>query len=100
MTDDPRGYDREFTTIIGVKPRAALLYDIHPRTRQPAHQEIRTMAQRERDRPVTDEEIEGVADAVDELGERLVEALAEETDRDPDEFDVDSDDYEFPDPDS
>jgi hypothetical protein len=58
------------------------------------------MAQRERDRPMTDEEIEGVADAVDELGERLVEALAEETDRDPDEFDVDSDDYEFPDPDS
>jgi len=49
---------------------------------------------------MTDEEIEGVADAVDELGERLVEALAEETDRDPDEFDVDSDDYEFPDPDS
>jgi ATP-dependent protease ClpP protease subunit len=60
------------------------------------------MAQRERDRPMTEEEIEDVAEAADELGERMVEALAEETSRDPDEFDtdIDSDDYEFPDPDA
>jgi hypothetical protein len=50
------------------------------------------MAQRERDRPMTDEEIEAVAAAADELGERLVDALAEETDRETDEFDVNSDD--------
>ena len=60
------------------------------------------MAQRERDRPMTEEEIEDVAEAADELGERMVEALAEETSRDPDEFDIDidSDDYEFLDPDA
>jgi len=56
------------------------------------------MAQRERDRPMTEEEIEDVAEAADELGERMVEALAEETGRDPDEFDVDPDGYELPDP--
>ena len=58
------------------------------------------MAQRERDRPMTEEEIEDVAEAADELGERMVEALAEETSRDSDEFDIDSDDYEFLDPDA
>jgi ATP-dependent protease ClpP protease subunit len=47
---------------------------------------------------MTEEEIEDVAEAADELGERMVEALAEETGRDPDEFDVDPDDYEFPGP--
>jgi ATP-dependent protease ClpP protease subunit len=51
---------------------------------------------------MTEEEIEDVAEAADELGERMVEALAEETSRDPDEFDtdIDSDDYEFLDPDA
>ncbi len=58
------------------------------------------MAQRERNRPMTEEELEDVAEAADELGERMVEALAEETGRDPDEFDVDPVDYEFPDPDA
>jgi len=60
------------------------------------------MAQREQDRPMTEEEIEDVAEAADEFGERMVEALAEETSRDPDEFDIDidSDDYEFLDPDA
>jgi len=47
---------------------------------------------------MTEEEIEDVAEAADELGERMVEALAEETGRDPDEFDVDPDGYELPDP--
>lgn len=45
---------------------------------------------------MTDEEIEDVAEAADELGERMVEALAEETGRDPDDFGADPDDYEFP----
>ena len=58
------------------------------------------MAQRERDRPMTEEEIEDVAEAADELGERMVQALAEETGRDPDEFDIDSEGYEFPGPDT
>jgi hypothetical protein len=49
-------------------------------------------------RVMTEEEIEDVAEAADELGERMVEALVEETGRDPDEFDVDPDDYEFPGP--
>lgn len=49
---------------------------------------------------MTEEELEDVAEAADELGERMVEALAEETGRDPDEFDVDPVDYEFPDPDA
>jgi len=49
---------------------------------------------------MTDEEIEDVAEAADELGERMVEALAEETSRDPEEFDADPDDYDFPDPDT
>lgn len=57
-------------------------------------------AQRERDRPMTEEEIEDVAEAADELGERMVQALAEETGRDPDEFDIDSEGYEFPGPDT
>ena len=58
------------------------------------------MAQRERDRPMTEEEIEDVAEAADELGERMVEALADETGREPEEFEVDPDDYEFPAPDT
>ena len=58
------------------------------------------MAQRERDRPMTDEEIDDVAAAADELGERVVNALAAETGRDAEEFDVDPDDYEFPGSDS
>ena len=40
---------------------------------------------------MTDEEIEAVAEAADELGQRLVDALAAETGRDPDEFDVNPD---------
>jgi len=47
---------------------------------------------------MTDEEIEDVAEAADELGDRMVEALAEETGRSPEEFDIDHDDYDFPDP--
>ena len=58
------------------------------------------MTQRERDRPMTDEEIDEVAAAADELGERVVNALAAETGRDPEEFDVDPDDCEFPSSDS
>jgi len=58
------------------------------------------MAQRERDRPMTDEEIDEVAAAADELGERVVNALAAETGRDAEEFDIDPDDYEFPGSDS
>jgi len=54
------------------------------------------MAQRERKRPMTDEEISDVAAAADELGERVVDALAAETNRDPEEFDIDPDNYEFP----
>ena len=46
-----------------------------------------------------DEEIEDVAEAADELGDRMVEALAEETGRSPEEFDIDQDEYDFPDPD-
>lgn len=57
------------------------------------------MAQRERDRPMTEDEIKDVAEAADELGARMIEALAEETGRDPGEFDADPDDYEFPGPD-
>jgi hypothetical protein len=49
---------------------------------------------------MTDEEVEDVAEAADELGERMVEALAEETGRDSDEFDIGSDNCEFPDPDA
>ena len=58
------------------------------------------MAQRERDRPMTDEEIDEVAAAADELGERVVNALAAETGHDAEEFDIDPDDYEFPGSDS
>ena len=58
------------------------------------------MARTERDRPMTDEEIDDVAAAADELGERVVNALAAETGRDAEEFDVDPDDYEFPGSDS
>jgi len=57
------------------------------------------MAQRERDRPLTDAEIEDVSEAADELGERVVDALVAETDGIREEFDIDPDDYEFPDPD-
>lgn len=52
------------------------------------------MAQRERDRPMTEEEIEEIAEAADDLGERMVDALAEETGRDREEFEVDPDDSE------
>jgi len=45
---------------------------------------------------MTDEEINHIAAAVDELGERVVGTLVEETDRDREEFDIDPDDYEFP----
>jgi len=45
---------------------------------------------------MTDEEISDVAAAADELGERVVDALAAETNRDPEEFDIDPDNYEFP----
>jgi len=38
---------------------------------------------------MTDEELENVAEAADDLGERMVEALAEETGRDPEDFDLD-----------
>ncbi|ERG94796.1 hypothetical protein [Haloquadratum walsbyi] len=58
------------------------------------------MAQRERERPMTDEEIDDIAAAADELGERVVNALEAETGRDAEEFDVDPDDYEFPGSDS
>ena len=37
---------------------------------------------------MTDEELENVAEAADDLGERMVEALAEETGRDPEDFDL------------
>jgi ATP-dependent protease ClpP protease subunit len=47
---------------------------------------------------MTEEEIEDVAEAADELGERMAEALAEETGRDPEEFDIDPDDYGAPNP--
>jgi hypothetical protein len=49
---------------------------------------------------MTDEEIDEVAAAADELGERVVNALAAETGRDAEEFDIDPDDYEFPGSDS
>ena len=58
------------------------------------------MGQNKREQPMTDEEIDDVAAAADELGERVVNALAAETGRDPEEFDVDPDDYEFPGSDS
>lgn len=56
------------------------------------------MAQRERSDPLTDEQIEAVAAAADDLGERLVEALAEETGGEPEAFDIDDAAYEFPEP--
>jgi hypothetical protein len=49
---------------------------------------------------MTEEELENVAAAADELGERMVEALVEETGRDPDEFEADPGDYDFPEPDA
>ena len=58
------------------------------------------MGQNKREQPMTDEEIDDVAAAADELGERVVNALAAETGRDAEEFDVDPDDYEFPGADS
>jgi hypothetical protein len=58
------------------------------------------MGQNKREQPMTDEEIDDVAAAADELGERVVNALAAETGRDAEEFDVDPDDYEFPGSDS
>lgn len=56
------------------------------------------MAQRERSDPLTDEEIETVAEAADDLGKRVVESLAEETGRDPAAFDVDEEHYDFSEP--
>ena len=58
------------------------------------------MGRGKRERPMTDEEIDDVAAAADELGERVVNALAAETGRDAEEFDIDPDDYEFPGSDS
>jgi ATP-dependent protease ClpP protease subunit len=49
---------------------------------------------------MTDEEIKDVAEAADDLGERMVEVLADETGREPEEFEIDPDDCEFPDPDA
>jgi hypothetical protein len=49
---------------------------------------------------MTDEEIENVAEAADELGERMVEALAEETGCDSEAFEASPADYEFPAPDT
>jgi ATP-dependent protease ClpP protease subunit len=43
---------------------------------------------------MTEEEIEEIAEAADDLGERMVDALAEETGRDREEFEVDPDDSE------
>jgi len=54
------------------------------------------MAQRERSGPMTDAELAALAEAADDLGERVVRALAERTGRKPEDFDVDTDDYEFP----
>lgn len=56
------------------------------------------MARPERPRPMTDDELDALAEAVDDLGERVVRALAEETGRPVEEFDIDPDDYEFPEP--
>lgn len=56
------------------------------------------MAQRERSDPLTEEQVEAVAAAADDLGERLVEALAEETGREPAAFDIDDEASEFPEP--
>jgi len=41
---------------------------------------------------MTEKEIEEVAEAADDLGERIVDALAEETGRDREEFEADPDD--------
>lgn len=56
------------------------------------------MAQRERSDPLTEEQVEAVAAAADDLGERLVEALAEETGREPAAFDIDDGEYDFTEP--
>jgi len=48
---------------------------------------------------MVEDELEDVAEAADELGARMIEALAEEAGRDPGEFDADPDGYEFPGPD-
>lgn len=47
-----------------------------------------------------DEKIDDVAAAADELGVRVVDILVEETGSDREEFDIDSDECEFPDPDA
>ena len=49
--------------------------------------------------PLSDAEIEEVANAADDLGERVVDALVAKTDRDPDVFDIDPGEYEFLEPD-
>ena len=46
--------------------------------------------------PMADEEIDDVAAAANELGERVVDALVDETGRDREEFDIETDEYEFP----
>ena len=48
--------------------------------------------------PLSDEEIKQGANAADELGERVVDALVAKTDRDPDVFDIDPDEHEFHEP--
>jgi hypothetical protein len=45
---------------------------------------------------MTNEEIDEIAAAADELGDRVVDTLVAETGRDREEFDIDPDDYEFP----
>lgn len=47
---------------------------------------------------MTDDELDALAAAADDLGERVVRALAEETGRPVRDFDIDPDDYEFPAP--
>lgn len=47
---------------------------------------------------MTDDELDALAEAADDLGERVVRALAEETGRPVEDFDIDPGDYEFPAP--
>ena len=53
-----------------------------------------------RTQSMIDEKIDDVAAAADELGVRVVDTLVEETGSDREEFDIDSDECEFPDPDA
>lgn len=56
------------------------------------------MAQRERAGALTDADVADVTEAAEDLGQRLVQALAEATGRDASEFDIDSDSYDLPTP--